>query len=484
MKKTFYYPLIMTSAFLLGCQGSTSSMSSSSSLTTRTYTVQPTVSNATKSDLLEAKEVFQLSPSMGDSTYHATLTLNLEDTDQEIEGFGAAMTESSALMIQSLPLSAQEEVMNNLFSSDGISLSYVRLAMGASDFATSNYSYSDIVDETGTDMTLANFSIARDKEAIIPQMKIAKTLNPQLSIMGSPWSAPAWMKTNGSMNGGQIKTEYLDVYADYFVKFVQAYAEEGLTIDSVTLQNEPLYQTSGYPTMEMPSNVQIAFTKKVGQRFAAESIATDIIIFDHNWDLANYAHTVMANDDVQTYSAGAAYHCYGGDYTQQQTFRNLFPDKGLWFTECSGGGWASDFGANLLWQTKNLFIGSMTYGTKAVMLWNLVLDENGGPKNGGCQNCRGVVTISTTGDVTYNEEYYALGQFSKFVMPGAVRFETELDDTFGDTISSIGFRNPNGDLVLVILNEGYSRDLRINLNGSVGVFKATTRSVSTLVIKG
>lgn len=484
MKKPFYYPLIMTSAFLLGCQGSTTSMSSSSSLTPRVYTVSPTVTNATKSDLLEAKDEFTLSASVGSTTYHATLSLLPSDTDQVIEGFGAAMTESSALMIQSLPQDAHDQVMANLFGSDGISLSYVRLAMGASDFATSNYSYSDVVDETGTDLTLANFSIARDQEAIIPEMKIAQTLNPSLSIMGSPWSAPAWMKTNGSMNAGQLKDEYLEVYANYFAKFVKAYAAEGLTIDSVTLQNEPLYQTEGYPTMEMSATQQIAFTKKVGERFAEESIDTDIIIFDHNWNLASYAHTVMGNMDVQRYAAGAAYHCYGGDYTQQQTFRNLFPNKGLWFTECSGGGWATDFGANLLWQTKNLFIGSMTYGAKAVMLWNLVLDENGGPKNGGCQNCRGVLTISTTGEVTYNEEYYTLGQFAKFVMPGAVRIETTLDDTFGDTISSIAFKNPNGDLVLVILNEGYSRDLRIEVEGSVGVFKASSRSVSTLVIKG
>lgn len=482
MKHKIYHPLLITSAFLLGCQGS-SSMVSSSSVVVPTFTVEPTVSNADKSYLLEAQPSFTLGTPTS-ASFESTITLLPEETDQVIEGFGASMTESSALVIQGLESNAHDTVMNNLFASTGISLSYVRLAMGASDFATSNYSYSDVVDPTlGTDLALEHFSIARDEEAIIPEVLLAKSLNPQLFLMGSPWSAPAWMKSNGSMNGGTIKDEYIDVYAQYFVKFVEAYADKGLAIDSVTMQNEPLYQTAGYPTMEMSATQHIALTIAVGEAFETKSIDTDIIIFDHNWDLAAYAHTVMGNATVQRYSAGAAYHCYGGNYTQQQTFRNLFPDKGLWFTECSGGGWASDFGDNLMWQTKNLFIGSMTHGAKAVMLWNLALDEEGGPKNGGCQNCRGVITIASNGEVTYNEEYYALGQFSKFVQPGAVRIGTSVDNTLGGNLSTIAFQNPNGDHVLVVLNEGYASTLKVKLGASEGTYRAPGRSVTTLVIK-
>lgn len=487
MKLKGHYPLLLTSAFLLGCPGGTSSMSSSSStsIVAPILNVDATVTTATKSSLLAPYPSFTLGNLPSGTTFETVLTIDPSFTDQVIEGFGASMTESSALVIQGLAPEHRTEVMNNLFSEDGIRMSYLRLAMGASDFATSNYSYSDIVDpQTGTDMTLANFSIARDEEAIIPQTLVAKQLNPQLSLMGSPWSAPAWMKSNGSMNGGTIKDEFIDVYANYFVKFVEAYQAKGLTIDSVTIQNEPLYQTAGYPTMEMSANQHIALTIAIGEQFEANDIDSKILIFDHNWNLASYANTVMNNTDVQRYAAGAAYHCYGGDYTIQQSFRNQFPTKGLWFTECSGGGWATDFGANLMWQTKNLFIGSMNYGSKSVLLWNLALDEEGGPKNGGCQNCRGVVTIATTGEVTYNEEYYTLGQFSKFVMPGAVRIGSSFSKTLGNTLSSIAFRNPNGDHVVVILNESYAATINIKLGASEGIFSAPGRSVSTLVIKG
>lgn len=483
MKHKIYHPLLLTSAFLLGCQGS-STMVSSSPVVVPTLVVEPTVSSADKSYLLSARPTFTLGAPVEFATFEATITLQPEEEDQVIEGFGASMTESSALVIQGLAPEAHDEVMNQLFAESGIRLSYVRLAMGASDFATSNYSYSDSVDPVlGTDLTLTNFSIARDEEAIIPEIKIAKALNPQLSLMGSPWSAPAWMKSNGSMNGGTIKDQYIDVYAQYFVKFVEAYEAHGITIDSVTMQNEPLYQTAGYPTMEMSANQHIALTIAVGEAFETHEIDSDIIIFDHNWNLASYAHTVMGNSTVRQYAAGAAYHCYGGDYTMQQTFRTMFPTKGLWFTECSGGGWASDFGDNLMWQAKNLFIGSMIYGAKAVMLWNLALDEEGGPKNGGCQNCRGVVTIASNGEVTYNEEYYTLGQFSKFVLPGAVRIGTTVDDTLGGNLSTIAFRNPNGEYVLVILNEGYPSNVRVQLGTSVGTYRAPGRSITTLVIK-
>src|SRR5690606_33483481 len=323
---------------------------------------------------------------------------------QEMDGFGAALTESSAVVISGLDETSKQQVLEDLFGDSGISMSFMRLTIGASDFSLNNYTYNDTEDNI-PDLELANFSIDREKEKLIPLIKEAVSLNPELNIMASPWSAPAWMKGNKSLNGGSLLDQYIDVYAEYFVKYLKSMAEEGVEIYAVTPQNEPLHQTSGYPSMYMLPNQQINLIVAMGKRFVEENIKTLIMAYDHNWDRMDYPITVT-NSKAKEYVAGAALHGYGGEVKDTGRYQNAFPDKGIWFTEISGGLWATNFADNITWSMENIFIGSIKYGAKGVLMWNIALDENQGPKNGGCTNCRGVLTInSQTGEVIKNEEY-------------------------------------------------------------------------------
>ncbi len=371
---------------------------------------------------------------------------------QRLEGVGAAMTDSSAWLIDTKLTTVQRDaLMDNLFTRTGygIGLSYLRLPMGASDFALNSYTYDDM--PVGqTDPTLANFSISHDTAYIIPVLQDALALNPQLRFMGSPWSAPAWMKTNENLNAGALLPAYRQAFADYHVKFVQAYTAAGIPIDAITPQNEPMNENSSYPTMSMPAADQQTFVRDyLGPAFASAGLDTKILVLDHNWDLTNYALTILNDPAALAYVDGTAFHCYAGQVGNQSVVHTAYPDKGVWFTECSGGAWSTDFGDNMSWNLHNLVIGNFRNWGKSLLLWNVALDENAGPQNGGCTNCRGVVTIdSSSGDVTYNEEYYILGHVSKFVDPGAYRAEST---NYGDgQPENVAFLNPDGSLALVV----------------------------------
>lgn len=380
------------------------------------------------------------------------ITVNPSTLYQKFEGAGAAMTDSSAWLIAN-KLSAPQRtaLMNNLFtrSGDGVGISYLRVPMGASDFALNSYTYDDM--PTGqTDPTLANFSTSHDDAYIIPSLQAALALNPSLRLMGTPWSAPAWMKDNENLNAGALLPAYKQAFADYHVKFVQAYAAAGLPIDAITPQNEPMNATASYPSMGMSAAEQLDFIKNnLGPAFATAGLSTKILALDHNWDLSNYPLTILNDPAAAAYVDGTAFHCYAGNVANQSTVHNAYPNKGVWFTECSGGAWATDFGDNMSWNMKNLVIGNFRNWGKSLLLWNLALDESAGPTNGGCANCRGVVTIdSATGAVTYNEEYYILGHVSKFVDPAAYRAEST---AYADgQPENVAFLNPDGSLSLIV----------------------------------
>ena len=370
---------------------------------------------------------------------------------QQMEGFGAAMTDSSAWNIMHIMSSRQrEQVMRDLFTREGagIGLSYVRIPIGASDFSLHNISYNDLPPGE-TDPNLDQFSINYDEAYIIPALLQAQALNPQLRFMGSPWSAPGWMKQGGTLKGGALLPEYYQAFADYLVRWIQAYVEHGVAIDALTPQNEPLYQTGNYPTMGMAAEAQQTFVRDhLGPALEAADLDTQLIIFDHNWDLADYPLTVLADPAAAAYVDGIAFHCYGGNVSAQSTVHAAHPDKGIWFTECSGGDWATNFGDNLSWNMRNLVIGNFRNWGNSVMLWNLVLDQDAGPQNGGCGDCRGVITVdSVSGDLTYNEEYYVLGHVSRFVDPGAQRIDST-EFRMG-VAENVAFLNPDGSLVLI-----------------------------------
>ncbi|MEK3885510.1 S-layer homology domain-containing protein [Paenibacillus sp. PL2-23] len=384
------------------------------------------------------------------------LTINVDEnvTYQEMDGFGASMTDSSAwLLYTQLDEAARNEVMQQLFDrSTGAGFSYVRIPMGASDFtqADTSYTYNDIP-EGETDLELSRFSIQYDKAYIIPILKQALAINPDLKFMGSPWSAPAWMKDNGSLYKGKLKPEYYSVYAQYFVKFIEAYEAEGIPIDAVTLQNEPHYEPSNYSGMRMEPEDQAALAKHLGLAFEEAGIDTKIIVWDHNWDEPEYPIEVLNDAEAKSYIDGTAFHGYAGVVENQSLVHDQHPDRGIYFTESSGGEFAPNFGENLVWDVQNLIIGATRNWAKTSLKWNLALDENHGPYIGGCEDCRGVVTVDrTANEVLYNEEYYAFGHASKFVSTGAVRIKS---NTFGNgSIETVAFKNPDNSKVLIALN--------------------------------
>lgn len=402
-------------------------------------------------------------------------------TYQTVSGFGAAMTDSSAWLLQNKMSAAQrDKLMRQLFSpTAGIGLNYLRVPMGASDFTASGfYTYNDSP-SGGSDDAQAQFSVAHDDATIVPRLQQARQLNPALRLMASPWSAPAWMKTNNSLVGGSLAARWEASYARYLEKFVQAYQQRGLPIDAITLQNEPL-NTSSYPTMSMSAAQQARIiANDLGPLFAADGIATKIVAYDHNWDNTSYPLQVLGDAAAGPFVAGSAFHAYAGSVTAQTTVHNAFPTKDIYFTEISGGNWAPNFGDNLVWYSQNIIIGATRNWAKTALLWNLALDQNSNPHQNGCGDCRGVVTVNnSTGAVTFNEEFYVLGQVTKAVQPDAVR----IGSTTTSAINTVAFRNPDGSHVLLALNSNASATtLRLYENGRHLLYPIPGRSVATFL---
>lgn len=371
---------------------------------------------------------------------------------QSVVGWGAAMTDASAYLIQTrMSAEQRESLLQELFGPPpGIGLSFVRITMGASDFSRTHYSYDDMPSGQ-TDPTLQNFSIDVDRAEKIPALKRAFAINPKLKFVGSPWSPPGWMKSTGSLIQGTLKPEFHSAFAEYFHRWIDAYEAEGLPIFAITLQNEPHFEPANYPGMRLsPTQRADVIRNHMGPLFAQNGIDAEIWDWDHNWDELDSPLAVLADPGARQYVDAVAWHCYGGDISAQTFVHNQHPDKDTYFTECSGGEWAPVWADNLKWTVSKMVIANARGWAKGVALWNLALDQDHGPHLGGCGDCRGVVTInSATGQVTRNEEYYALAHASRFVRPGAVRIES----TASNGLETVAFRNADDQSkVLIVLN--------------------------------
>lgn len=374
---------------------------------------------------------------------------------QAIVGFGAALTDASALLIQDKLSPAQRSaLLQDLFgrADGGLGLSMTRLTIGASDFSTSHYSFDDVAPGS-TDPTLARFSIAPNRAAVLPVVKQARAINPALAVMASPWSAPAWMKTTDSLVKGHLRPEAYASFARYLRRYVQAYADEGVPIYALTLQNEPGFEPDNYPGMRVDPAERAAF---IGGYLGPALAGTGVKLFDwdHNWDHPESPLQTLADPQAARYIDAVAWHCYGGAPDVQSRVHAAFPDKDVYLTECSGGDWAPGWDKQLQFLAGTLLIDGTRHWARGVLFWNLALDENKGPHLGGCATCRGVVTIDTrTGQVTRNPEYYALAHVSRFVRPGARRIaSTEVAG-----VPSVAFRNADdGSRVLVLANPAHA----------------------------
>jgi glucosylceramidase len=416
------------------------------------------------------------------------ITVDPSQRFQRMEGFGASITDSSAHVIAASP--HRDAIMRSLFDPRrGLGLSYLRQPIGASDFVAGEpYTYDDLP-AGRTDYRMRHFSIAHDRAQILPLLRQALALNPHLKIMATPWSPPAWMKTSGSLVGGRLIDDprVYRAYARYFVEFVEAYRRAGVPIDALTLQNEPQNRTpSDYPGMDLRDTEEARLVKLVGPALRRAGLHVKLLGYDHNWalhpndggppdDPANphYAQSLLDDPGAREWLAGTAFHCYSGDPDQQSVLHDAYPDKAIYFTECSGtqsGNPATTFPDTLHWHTRYLTVGAVRNWAKTVITWNLALDPAGGPHHGGCDTCFGVVTVDpASGRATPTADWYALGHVTRFLRPGAVRVASTVDGTIQD----VAFRNPDGSLVLLVVNDDWGTgSQRFNVRAGRRAFSA------------
>ena len=371
---------------------------------------------------------------------------------QTIDGFGYTLTSGSAQLINGMNASAKTTLLQELFGNNpnSISISYLRISIGASDLSASVYSYNDLP-AGQTDINLAQFSLAPDKVDVIPLLKEILQINPAIKILGSPWSPPAWMKDNGSSKGGSLKPEYYGVYANYFVKYIQQMKVEGITIDAITPQNEPLHPGNN-PSMYMTATQQADFIKNhLGPAFQAAGITTKIIVYDHNCNKPEYPLEILNDAGAKAFVDGSAFHLYEGDISALSQVHTAHPDKNVYFTEQWTGANGS-FDGDLKWHIRNVIIGSMRNWSRTALEWNLAIDPTYSPHTpGGCTECKGALTINGS-SATPNVGYFIIAHASKFVTPGSVRIHS---DNSG-SIYSVAFKRPDGKKVLIVLNDGGS----------------------------
>lgn len=413
------------------------------------------------------------------SSGYTTITVDSSQRFQEIDGFGFSLTGASAYVINQMSEPEKTALLEDLFltDDDAIGISYLRISIGASDLSAAPFTYDETPDGEA-DENLDYFTIAEEQADLLPVLKRVVALNPDIKILATPWTAPTWMKSNLSFVGGELEKAYYDAYALYFIKYIQAMANEGIIIDAVTVQNEPLHDGNN-PSMYMSAADQTEFVKDhLGPKFEANNILTKIIIYDHNLDRISYPLSILADADAAQYIDGSAFHLYAGDISSLSTVYAAYPDKKVYFTEQ----WTSangDFAADLQWHVSNLIIGATRNWSSNVLEWNLATDTNYGPYTvGGCDQCQGALTID--GDaVTKNVSYYIIAHASKFVRPGSVRIASDSSDD----LQTVAFQTPEGKTVLIVLNNSTSITTKfsINFNGKMMSSSLWSGAVGTYI---
>ncbi len=416
-------------------------------------------------------------------TSPADVVIDIHKTYQSIVGFGAALTDASAWLIQhKLDERQRSALLRELFGPPpGLDLNMTRLTIGASDFSLQQYTLDDLP-PGAVDPTLQHFNVTPNLGDVVPTVREALAIDPQLRIIASPWSAPAWMKTSANLIGGELLEQYESTYADYLVKYVDTYRRYGIPIFALTLQNEPGFIPVTYPGMDLPASTRAQIIAQyLGPALARRKPRTRILEWDHNWDDPEQPLSVLADPAAARYVDGVAWHCYRGSPGAQSQVHRAFPTKDAYITECSGGDWASSTNGELLWFARDLLVGGLRNWARGVVYWNLALDEQYGPHFGGCATCKGLVVIdSRTGAVSRNDEYYAFAHFSRFVLPGAVRVRSSATDK---GIANVAFQNASdGSVVLVMVNsDTVARRVSVMQDETRFHYTLPARSVATFV---
>ncbi|MBE1576406.1 ricin-type beta-trefoil lectin domain protein [Amycolatopsis roodepoortensis] len=423
----------------------------------------------------------------GTGTGQQTITVDENTTYQQFEGAGASFTDTAAWLMKgsgALSQATRDETMRKLFDPvSGIGVNFIRNPLGSSDLARFSYSFDDLP-AGQTDPSLAKFSIGHDLDSILPLTKQAREINPATKVMASPWSAPPWMKDNGDFKLGWLKAEYYPVYAQYFVKYIQAYQAQGVPIHYVSVQNEPTCCAS-YPSMNWNGAGLQYFTKtNLLPALKGAGLSTKVLALDWNWDkYTEFGAPTMDDASIRNDPnfGGMAWHGYGGDVAQQTAVHNQYPDVPAYSTEHSGGTWVShqqaEDMANIVDYTRNW--------SKSFIKWSLAVDQNMGPHNGGCGTCTGLITVhngdSRHGQVDYTVEYYTMGHLTKFVKPGAHR----ISSNDNSAVRNVAWKNPDGSKALIAYNtSGVSQNVRVNWGGQSFTYTLPASTSATFTWSG
>ena len=402
----------------------------------------------------------------------ATMSPNVvrftDETFQTVDGFGLAITQASCFNLLKMSQEDRTKLLTELFSpTAGAGSSLIRVCIGGSDFSMDEYTWCD---KEG----MANFAVHEsEKTFLFPILDEIYKINPNVQIIGSPWSCPRWMKMDVQGNGnpfnswtsGRLNPKYYADYADYFVKWVQEMQKRGYKVMGVTLQNEPLNHGNSM-SLYMPWEDQRDFLKVVGPAFGKAGLKTQILLFDHNYnyddkaDQRNYPLNIYADAVAAKYAAGSAWHNYGGRVTELDKIHQAAPEKGIWFTEASIGTWNyknHGFGEQFREDFREIVLGTLKRYGKGVTLWNMMLDNEGKPyRPGGCSTCYGAVSIDQKSyglkTVDRKSHWYDVVHPSVVIKPGAVRIGTT--GRTAANVTYLAFRNPDKSYAVLFLNEG------------------------------
>jgi len=421
---------------------------------------------------------------------------------QPIDGFGASLTDSAAWLFNKLPTAQTDAAFEQLFGrKSGIAINILRQPVGSSDLAVTFYSFDDLCEQSakacttpaGTaDPDLKHFSLAHDQQYILPMLRKALAVNAGIHVMLTPWSAPGWMKTSGSMLGSNpdtkenahLRKDAYAPFAQYLVKTIEGYQAAGVPVWALSVENEPLYGPPTYAGMVMEADEQAAlFGEALAPALAAAHLHPLVMAYDHNWDRPDYPETVLKDPKAGSLAAGTAWHHYAGKPEVMTKNHEEFPQKGQWVTESSGGAWQT---GNVLAEEAGELIAVTRNWSRSYVLWALATDEKHGPFVGGCETCRGLVTLDFSDPakpvVKPELDFYVLGHASKFLVPGAVRIAS--DEPAGGAVKDVAFRNPDGTLVLYTLNTGKDEQkIRIAIEGKSAVGSIPAGGIATFVWK-
>jgi glucosylceramidase len=424
---------------------------------------------------------------------------------QPIDGFGYALTGGSAELLMKMAPEARARILRQIFASDGnnLGVSYLRVTIGASDLNSVVYSYDDLP-AGETDPTLARFDLGEDRKHVLPILKQILLLAPGVKILGSPWSAPAWMKTNNNVRGGALKEEYYAAYSLYLVKYIQAMQKEGVTIDAISIQNEPL-NSKNTPSMQWQLTQQLVFLRDyLYPSFTKAGLKTRVVLFDHNLDRPDYPLALLSDPVISRFADGSGFHHYAGDMGAMSKVHMARPDKNIYFTEQMITERPGSQTIAIAAAVKRMIVDTTRNWSRNVILWNLAADPDNKPHtdNGGCPMCQGAVTIDKD-VVSLNLAYYTIAHASKFVRPGSVRIGstnrgdqtvalTEDEERPGlkrmvvientQTLPNVAFKTPDGRIVLIVANDTQSvSSFAVQHNGQFANIRLIPGAVGTYI---